>query len=195
MSEKLVQEFDNFDVVNVDGTVGIRMKDTRIAVLPFERGQDGLPSTIGVVDEFNPLRRGSKELTAITGRAEGDDPDILSTAKRELTEEAGYDVVDTVRWTYLGEMFTNKMIEDGIHCFAVDVTGLKRGEPKGDGSLKESKSEFKFLPVPAALDVPDAHVPAIFMRMFKFVFNRELNSNKAPENASVEQPTKDAQKD
>jgi 8-oxo-dGTP pyrophosphatase MutT (NUDIX family) len=176
MSEKLIQDFEHFEIINIDGTIGIRMKDTRVAVLPFERGQDGLPANIGVINEFNPLRLGSKEITAITGRAEGDDPDILSTAKRELTEEAGYDVVDTSRWTYLGEMFTNKMIVDGIQCFAVDVTGLKRNTPKGDGSLKESKSEFNFLPVSVALDVLDAHIPAIFMRMFKFVFNKELNT-------------------
>lgn len=177
MEPKVLFETDNFDVVDVDGKVGILPKNPRVAVLAFERGEDGLSSFVGVLDEYNPLRRGSKSTTVITGTAEGDDPDILSTAKRELEEEAGYEAIDTFRWTYLGEMTTSKVVMEGVHCFAVDVTGLRRREPKTDGSLTEAKSEFKKISVSDALDVEDCFIPAIFMRMFRYIFNAELRGN------------------
>ena len=174
MEPTVIHETEKFNVVEVDGKVGIQPIDPHVAVLPFERGEDGLPSIVGVLNEYNPLRRGAKSTTVITGAAEGDDPDILSAAKRELTEEAGYDAIDTSRWTYLGEMTTSKLVMEGIHCFAVDVTGLRRSEPKGDGSLDEAKSEFKKISVSDALDVEDCFIPAIFMRCFRFIFNGEI---------------------
>lgn len=179
METKVLYKADKFDVIEADGFSGIAPTDIYIAVLPFERGVDGLPSLIGVIDEYNPMRRGSKSLTAITGVAVGDDPDVLSSAKKKLVEEAGYDAVDTSRWTYLGEMTTNKFVMDSLHCFAVDVTGLRRKpEPEGDGTLQSDKSEFKFLSVQDALNVEDCYIPAIFMRCFKYVFSNEMKDKK-----------------
>lgn len=171
-----------FDVVELDGWQGIKPNGINVVVMPFERDAGGLPRAIGVMDEYNPMRERSRSFTLISGDAEGEDPDILAAAIRELKEESGYIASDTERWYFLGFMTTSKLVSQSHPCFAVDVTGLERLKAEGDGTKHESLSEFKMLPTKEALDTSDCFIPTLFMKMFTYIFgfgatNKDQDSN------------------
>lgn len=180
-NKKILFTTDRFEVVDSDGRQGIVPSGLNVVVMPFERDDKGLPKNIGVLREFNPLRSGNYSITLITGGAEGEDPDLLSTAIRETKEESGYDVPDPERWFYLGLLTTSKLVSGECPCFAVDVTTLTPKEKEGDGSEGERKSEFKLVSVKEALQTDDCYVPSVFMRMFRFIFGKEMGEPKEEE--------------
>lgn len=172
--KETVYSTEFFDVIQVGDMVGIEPTELCVVVMPFERDQRGLPKTLGVLKEYNPMRDGNFSITLVTGRAEGEDPDILATAMRELKEESGYDVQETERWFYLGNMTVSKLVMQELPCFAVDVTGLERAQKEGDGSEDEAKSEFIQMQVKEALNTNDAFVPTLFMKIFRYIFGFDI---------------------
>lgn len=159
-----------FDVVRDGSMFGIEPADISVVVMPFERDPSGLPKNIGILNEYNPMRKGGYSKTLVTGRTEDEDPDILATAMRELKEESGYDVSDPERWCFLGFMTGSKTVDQEHPCFAVDITDLEPSAKLGDGSVAESKSEFKIVTVKEALDSDDCYIPTLFMKMFKYIY-------------------------
>jgi 8-oxo-dGTP pyrophosphatase MutT (NUDIX family) len=180
MEKKVIHKTEYFEVIEKDGMVGIEPIELCVVVMPFERDQRGLPKTLGVLKEYNPMRDGDYSITLVTGRAEGEDPDVLSTAMRELKEESGYDVQDPERWFYLGMMTGSKLVSQELPCFAVDVTGLTKEEKEGDGTKSEAKSEFLMMPVKDALNTNDAFVPTLFMKIFKYIFGFDIGKDEEP---------------
>ena len=172
--KKIIHKTEYFNVIEKDGMFGIEPTELCVVVMPFEKDQRGLPKTLGVLKEYNPMREGNFSITLVTGRAEGEDPDVLSTAIRELKEESGYDVQDPDRWFYLGLMTGSKVVNQEHPCFAVDVTGLQRAEKEGDGSESEDKSEFIQMTVKEALNTSDAFIPTLFMKIFKYIFGFDI---------------------
>lgn len=160
-----------FDVVRDGSMFGIEPADISVVVMPFERDPSGLPKNIGILNEYNPMRKGGYSKTLVTGRTEDEDPDILATAMRELKEESGYDVSDPERWCFLGFMTGSKTVDQEHPCFAVDITDLEPAAKLGDGSEAERKSEFKIVTVKEALDSTDCYIPTLFLKMFKYIFN------------------------
>lgn len=163
---------DKFEVINKDGKVGIEPYTLTVAVLPFTRDGRGLPGQLGVLKEYNRIRS-RESITAITGKAEGEDPDILTAAQRKLQERSGIDVQEPERWYFLGFMTTHKMINQEIPCFACDITGMSAPEEDTeddeDGDASD-KPEFILMGVNQALDTTDCFIPAIFMKIFKYIF-------------------------
>jgi 8-oxo-dGTP pyrophosphatase MutT (NUDIX family) len=92
--EKIIASTPKFDVVEREGIVGIRSTVESVIILPFVTDDQGLPLMLGVLKEKNPFREGGYSVTLITGSSEEEDPDYLSTAKRELKEESGFSVDD-----------------------------------------------------------------------------------------------------
>lgn len=174
MEKKVLHKNEYFDVIEKDGMIGLEPSDLCVVIMPFERDGRGLPKTLGVLKEYNPLRAGDYSITLVTGRAEGEDPDVLSTAIRELKEESGYDVQDPDKWFYLGLMTGSKMVMQELPCFAVDVTGLQKGEKEGDGTEAEEKNKFLLMPVKDALNTTDSFVPTLFMKIFKYIFGFDV---------------------
>lgn len=177
MEKKVLHKTEHFDVIEIDGMQGIEPSELCVVVMPFERDQRGLPKTLGVLKEYNPLRDGNYSITLVTGRAEGEDPDVLATAIRELKEESGFDVQDPERWFYLGMMTASKLVLQELPCFAVDITGLTKEEKEGDGSKSEEKSKFIQMPVKDALNTNDAFVPTLFMKIFKYIFGFDIGKD------------------
>jgi len=177
MDKKILYKSDYFDVIKKDDMIGIEPNDLCVVIMPFERDQRGLPKTIGVLKEYNPLRDGNYSLTLITGRADGEDPDVLSTAIRELKEESGFDVQDPDKWFYLGMLTGSKLVLQEHPCFAVDITGLVKGEKEGDGTEAENKSEFLQVTVKEALNTNDAFIPALFMKVFRYIFGFDIGKD------------------
>lgn len=173
---KVLYSTDKFDVLEKDGKVGIEPNALTVAVLPFTRDGRGLPGQLGVLKEYNRIR--SKEaVTVITGKADGEDPDILTAAQRKLMERSGLDVQEPERWYFLGFMTTHKMVNQEIPCFACDITGLSAKDADEDiedvdpdAADVDSKPEFMLMNVNQALESDDCFIPTIFMKVFKFIF-------------------------
>lgn len=172
--EKTLHSTPRFDVVDRDGMIGVKSTVEPVVILPFISDQQGLPLMLGVLKERNQFREGGYSISAISGTSEDDDPDYLSTAKRELKEESGYDVDDSARWFFLGTVTASKMVDCEYPCFAVDVTGLQKGEVETDGSENEKLSQFVFIPANDVVKLKDVFIPALFLKLFKFVVGMDL---------------------
>ncbi len=174
MEKKILFNNKWFDVISIDKMIGVEPQELNVVIMPFERDVRGLPKSLGILKEYNPMRSGNYSMTLITGNAEGEDPDVLATAIRELKEESGYDVPDPDRWFYLGMMTASKIVKQEHPCFAVDVTGLTAAEKEGDGSEGEKKSEFLMSSVKEALRSNDAYIPTLFLKMFLYIWGFDL---------------------
>ncbi len=174
-TEKILFPSRYFNVIEKDGFIGIRPHSLSVVVFPYITGSSGLPEDVVLIKEPHPLRKGGSQIALVSGTAEGEDPDLLTTAQRELLEETGYEVTDPNRWTYLGVLTNSKIVEQEQPAFAVDVTGIKIQEPTGDGSEAEEKMEVIVMPIKKALDLPDMYISALFIRVFKYVFGVDFN--------------------
>jgi 8-oxo-dGTP pyrophosphatase MutT (NUDIX family) len=172
--EKILASTPRFDVVDREGQIGIRSTVESVIILPFVKDDQGLPLMLGVLKERNHFREGGYSVSLISGTTEEEDPDYLATAKRELKEESGFDVDDNDKWYFLGTVTASKMVDAEHPCFAVDVTGIKRGEATTDGSEQEKMSEFIFIPANDVVKSKDVFLPAIFLKLFKFVVGMDL---------------------
>jgi 8-oxo-dGTP pyrophosphatase MutT (NUDIX family) len=172
--EKILSSTPRFDVVEIDGKVGIRSTVESVVILPYVTDDQGLPLMLGVLKEKNPFREGGYSVSLISGTSEDEDPDFLETAKRELKEESGFDVTDNSKWHFLGTVTASKMVDAEHPCFGVDVTGLEKGIATTDGSEDEKLSEFIFIPANDVVKAKDVFVPAIFLKLFKFVVGMDL---------------------
>jgi 8-oxo-dGTP pyrophosphatase MutT (NUDIX family) len=175
---KLLYSTDNFNVIERDGKVGIEILFTNVVIMPFVRDEQGLPLAIGVIKEPNPFREGGNSISLITGTTEDEDPDFYSTAVRELEEESGYKVEDASRWYYLGNVYSSKLVDHEQPCFAVDVTGIAKGQATGDGSEDEAKQEFVMIPANDVVKVKDVFIPGLFLKLFKYVLGMDLQNPK-----------------
>ena len=89
-------------------------------------------------------------------------------------EESGYDVQDSDRWYFLGNAISSKFVDHEQPCFAVDVSDIERGKPQTDGSKQESLSEFVFIPANDVVKCKDVFIPALFLKLFKYVMGKDL---------------------
>jgi hypothetical protein len=173
-SDKILHSTDYLDLIEREGVVGILSKINNVVILPFISDDQGLPLFIGVLKEFNVFRDGNYAISPITGSSDEEDPNFLETAKRELLEESGYTVSDNERWHFLGNVVSSKFVDHEQPCFAVDVTNLTRGEESGDGSKKEELSKFVFIPANDVVKCKDVFIPALFLKLFKFVLGKDI---------------------
>jgi 8-oxo-dGTP pyrophosphatase MutT (NUDIX family) len=174
MSDKILYSTDYLDLIERDDVVGVLPKFNNVVILPFISDDQGLPLLVGVLKEFNVFREGNYSISPITGSTDEDDPNFLETAKRELKEESGYDVNENSRWHFLGNAVSSKFVDHEQPCFAVDVTNLARGEEQGDGSKKEDLSKFVFIPANDVVKCKDVFIPALFLKLFKFVLGKDI---------------------
>lgn len=172
--EKILSSTNRFDVIEREGKVGIRSTVESVMILPFINDDQGLPLMLGVLKEKNPFREGGYSISLISGTSEDEDPDFLETAKRELKEESGFDVTDNSKWHFLGTVTASKMVDAEHPCFGVDVTGLGKDITTTDGSESEKLSEFIFIPANDVVKAKDVFIPAIFLKLFKFVVGMDL---------------------
>lgn len=174
MNNKVLYETDKINLIERDGVIGVMPLFMNVVIMPFVSDEQGLPLSIGVLMEPNPFREGGQSMTLITGSSEEEDPDLLSTAKRELKEESGFDAQENDRWYYLGSVTSSKFVDHEQPCFAVDVTGLQKGEAETDGSEREKNMEFKFIPANDVVKAKDIFIPGLFLKLFKYVLGIEI---------------------
>lgn len=170
---EIIHSTEKFNVIKDGDKMGIQPLSLSVAILPFVQDGRGLPKQLGILTEDNPMRSG-KSMTVITGKADGEDPDVLTTAQKRLLAITGLDVQDMNRWYFLGFLTTHKWVMQEIPCFAVDITGMVYNKPE---DTDESK-EFSIVGVNKALEADDCFIPAMFMKIFKFFGYTTQDENK-----------------
>lgn len=178
MKSKNLYETQGLNVVEREGRIGIVPNFMNVVIMPFTSDENGLPLSVGIIKEKNPFRDGGISISLITGSTEEEDPDLLTTAKRELKEESGFDVDDNARWYYLGSVTSSKFVDHEQPCFAVDVTDIVKGEATTDGSEDEKEMEFKFIPANDVVKAKDIFIPGLFLKLFKFVLGTDIQTEK-----------------
>jgi 8-oxo-dGTP pyrophosphatase MutT (NUDIX family) len=171
--DKIVTETPKFNLIERENKMGIVSTVETVMLLPFISDDKGLPLMIGVLRERNFFREGGYAQSLITGTCEDND-DYLKTAKRELKEESGYDVDDNDKWYFLGTVTGNKFVDKEYSCFGIDVTGIEPSKPITDGSEQEEASKFHFIAANDVVKAKDVFIPALFLKLFKFVVGMDL---------------------
>jgi 8-oxo-dGTP pyrophosphatase MutT (NUDIX family) len=177
MKDKILYETKGLNIVERSGKVGVVPTFMNVVVMPFVSDEQGLPLAIGVLKEPNPFRDGGITISLITGTSDEEDPDLLTTAKRELLEESGFDAPENDRWYYLGSVTSSKFVDHEQPCFAVDVTGLQKGEAITDGTRDEQEMEFKFIPANDVVKAKDIFIPGLFLKLFKYVLGIDIQGS------------------
>jgi 8-oxo-dGTP pyrophosphatase MutT (NUDIX family) len=169
---KVLSKHQDFDVIEVDGMVGTKMKYMSIAIIPYVTNEHGAIEEVGLLKEYNPFREDNYAYTLITGSIEDKDDVLLETAKRELYEEGGYRVPENEneRWVYLGCFYPYKDSDRQIPTFGVDITGISREEPETDGSKKESLSNLEMIKANNILMTEETLALSAFLRLFNFFY-------------------------
>jgi len=171
MEKEILYNTKRFDVVKQDGKIGLETKKVSIGVLPYVIS-DNMLSSIGVLNEYTSYRKGDYTNTIITGTLEPDDLDLLSCAKRELTEEGGFVQDDVDQWIFLGSLKLSKASSEEINVFGVNVTGKEQSEAKGDGSKKEELSTLRMQSINDAILTDESLFLASFLRLFDFFYQK-----------------------
>ena len=177
MKQHKVLFSDNwFDVVDINGQVGLKNKHMSVAVMPYRTDDNGIISEIGLLHEFNNFRENDFSDTLITGTIEYEDDSLLFTAVRELREEGGFTMPEDSldRWLFLGPIYISKNSDQVIPVFAVDVTGLPQEEANGDGSEKEVKSYLEMVDVSNGIASDESLVLASFVRLFNYMYAKAI---------------------
>lgn len=174
---KVLFEDKWFQVVDVEGIVGLKNKEMSVAVMPYRVNEMGVITEIGLLKELNYFREGDYAQTLITGTIEYEDDSLLYTAKRELLEEGGFELPedDNARWLFLGPVYLYKTSDQMIPVFAVDVTGIEQKAAEGDGSEKENKSKLEMVEVGNGIASTEALVLASFLKLFNYMYAKTLN--------------------
>jgi hypothetical protein len=178
-SYKTLNEYPGFDIVEVEGMVGLKMKTVSVAIMPYIVDENRMITDIGLLKEFNPFREGDFCHTLITGTIEYEDDSLLYTAKRELLEEGGFTVPDSEndRWIFLGAFYPYKDSDRQVPTFAVDVTGLTQEEPKTDGSKKEKLSRLELIPTNNVLITEETLALSAFLRLFNYFYYKTISND------------------
>ena len=164
-----------FEIISKDGIHAILSKNSSVAVMLYTLDDDGLLDKIGVVTEKNPHFTDKVYTGPILGTVESDDPSLLSRAKQEAIEEAGY-VIESDRWDFLGEIYTSKLFPESVYCYCADITGLEFNKPEGDGSSQEKGIQFSLIPLNRAKKIPDSIFQSCFFNLFSMLHKTELAS-------------------
>lgn len=130
----------------------VRCKGQIVAILPYRRvAKDEWEALLR--DEVVPPWGLSSSVCSITGGCDHEDEEPVEVAKRELKEEAGYDV-PLEAFHSLGTCRGTKSTDTVYHLFGVDVTGEEAGEATGDGSQLEDEASTVWSSEPETCDDP-----------------------------------------
>jgi 8-oxo-dGTP pyrophosphatase MutT (NUDIX family) len=164
---KILFQNSHIEVIENKGIVVIKQKNPSVIILPYTTDESGNPKSLGLIAEPSAIKEEKITYTIITGTPEDSDVDILATAKRELKEESGYEVDDTEKWDFLGNIQSSKLIVNGNLAFGVDVTDLQNDDKEGDGSETEANTKFSLLPINDAINLDDALISCLFLKIFQ----------------------------
>lgn len=145
--------------------IKVKYKVDNVVVIPYIIDSNNKVITkIGVLNEFNPSRKGNFDLTLVTGSKESIDETVLDTAIREFEEETGHSIKNCEKWSYLGKLTTSKLIQCEHDCFSVDITDSIAKKIPSD--KMEALSKFKVISLNEAIQTNDAFILSLITKLF-----------------------------
>lgn len=170
---------DLYQLIEKGGNIGIRQKSLVIMVIPFVCDKKGLPLYIGIEETENLFREAGKEIGLIKGFSSGDDPDLLTTAKKILKEKTGKSMDDLDKWYYLGSSTASSFVDMEYPCFGVDLTEIYKEDEK-----ETKKNNFKWISSDKVMDLKNIFVLGYFLKLFKYVMNIDIITKEQKDNSS-----------
>ncbi len=133
-----------------------------IAILPFEKKKDKL--NFFAIISIIPCQgdEGELFLNSITGGNDKGDS-FLETAKKELREEAGFDV-NINEFISLGYVRPSKSADTYVHLFAIDVTNKQQQKPTTDNSSGEENLHPVKITFEKLINCNDALIHSLVLR-------------------------------
>jgi len=140
----------------------LRCNGQIVAILVVRHDDAELP----ILGRFErcPSHHDGFALCAVTGGMEKEQLPS-DTALMEIAEETGYNV-DKDSLIDLGSVRPSKGADTTAHLFAVDVTGLDRGEIEGDGSSGEDGAYVEWISVKDAIQCKDPLLATMIARYY-----------------------------
>jgi len=165
-----------FEIIEKDEYYAIKNSHSVVAVIIYTLDDEGLLDKIGVVTEDNPHFQSGTYTNLVMGKVENEDRSLLQRAKIETREESGYNVIESERWDFIGELYTSKIFTDPIYCYSADVTGLEQGKVEGDGSEHETALKFKLITLNEAKKINDSILQSCFFKLFTNLYKEEFTN-------------------
>jgi|688.fasta_scaffold165048_5 8-oxo-dGTP pyrophosphatase MutT (NUDIX family) len=165
------------EIQEKDGIEVVRFPKACVAVIVYTLDANGVIKEIGVVKEKNPHFQEGFTENVIMGTVEAEDTSLLERAMIELKEEAGVEILDSLKWSFLGEIYTSKISPDPIYMFSVNATGASISSPTGDGTGTEKILSFELLPASEALKKGDSVMLSAFFKLFMQIYQKEIKTN------------------
>ena len=150
------------EITLIDGIEAVK-SDSKICVAIYTLDNDNSINMIGLYSEKNP-HFNEDYVKFVMDKIEKNDNSILSKAKNIVKTRCGYDISDSLKWTYLGEFFTSDEIVSSVYCYGVDVTGLE----------EIKTSDFNLKNVNEIRTVKDSVTQACFFRLFINLYKKDL---------------------
>lgn len=164
------------NIKEIEGYKAVKFDNPAVAVITYALDNDVI-THIGIVKEKNPHFASGYSENLIMGGVEPGDTSLLHRAMIEMKEEAGIEVSDSLKWSYLGEIYSSKLVPDPIYIFAVNVTGQKMASPKGDQDSNEKILSFVLKPVDEALLSADSLLQTAFFKLFMKIYQKQIKDS------------------
>jgi 8-oxo-dGTP pyrophosphatase MutT (NUDIX family) len=164
------------EIKEIDGIESVRFSQACVAVIAYTLDVNGVISEIGIVKEKNPHFEEGYSENIIMGAVESEDTSLLQRAMIELKEEGGAEVLDSLKWSFLGEVYTSKISPDPIYMFAVNLSSIVLEKPKGEIGSDEKILSFTMMPVQEALSKADSVLLSAFFKLFMQIYQKEIKS-------------------
>jgi hypothetical protein len=157
-------------IVEKDGKSVVKFEKPAVAVICYEKDQEGVISSVGIVKENNSFFKNGYSENLIMGAIEEEDTSLLHRAMIELKEKSGLQIDDHTKWAFLGEILTSKISPDPIYLFSVEITGQIPQPLTG-----ENKAQFNLSPVQSVIQNGDAVTISAFFRLFMKIYKKDFN--------------------
>lgn len=164
------------NIKEIEGYKAVKFENPAVAVITYTLDNDVI-THIGIVKEKNPHFAEGYSENLIMGGVEQNDTSLLQRAMIEMKEEAGIEVTDSLKWSYLGETYSTKLSPDPIYMFAVNVSDQKLSKPKGEEGSNEKIISFVLKPVDEAMLSNDSLLQTAFFKLFMKIYQKQIKDS------------------
>ena len=145
---KILFQNNDIEIIENEGKTIIKENNPYIFIVPYIIDEIGNPESIGLMSNNIICVKNIK-----------DDIDILGSAKNGLMEKTGYNVNDTEKWDFLGNINSSPLLKTGNPAFCVNVTNIN------NDSIE--KSNFSMVPINDALNTDNSLIHCLFLKIFQ----------------------------
>ena len=150
------------EIKEIDNCQAVVNSEPLVCILTYT-AENEILSSIGIINELNPHFPGNRVETVIIGKMESEDISCLQRAMIELKKCTGIEITDSLKWTYLGEMYMSKYAPDSLYVFVVNIS-----------DMKIDSDTFKLKNIEEALQSKDALLHAIFFKFFLTYYHKQI---------------------